>query len=132
MPRKTRLRKHNPNRFTTEQIRTADLIMTEGHIGCAHKTSRKDRTYRYKYPTVVIGMCNRPALEPASKVFRTAIIADRTKKQHCRPQDFPPDGRGFWRLEAVGTTAKRVMTQLDPLLTPREREKWQKVLRNCR
>jgi len=125
-------RKRNPNGFTIEDIQTAELIKTEGHIGCAHKTMRKDRTYRYRYPTVVIGMCNRPALEPASKVFRTAIIADRTKKQHCTPQDFPPDGRGFWRLEALGKTAERVMENLNPLLTEKERKKWQQILQTCR
>jgi len=122
-------RKRNPNGFTTDEIRTADLIITEGTIGCW--TSRPAKGYEYRYPFVEIRMCDKHALEAASRTLGVKLGADRTRIPHCKPQDFPPDGRGLWRVRATAKTATKAMQRLDPLLTPRTRQRWQQILKTC-
>jgi len=125
-------RKRNPNQFTTEEIQTATLIETEGSLGCRTLTVKKDKRYGYRYPRVVIGMCNREALEPAQKVFGTNIIADPSKEIQCPPELFPPEGKGRWRVEATAKHAERIMAQLEPLLTTYTKKRWKKILETCK
>jgi len=122
-------RKRNPNQFTTDRIRTADLIITEGHLGCAKKY---DHPRLYTYPRIVIGMCDREALEPASRTLKVGIIANKLRQIQCPPTLFPPDGKGYWKVEKWGKPAQKAMQQLAPLLTEHTRKKWQETLKRCR
>jgi hypothetical protein len=69
--------------FTTEEAQTATLLVTEGSSLCI-------RERKWKYPRIVINMCDKEALIPAARVFKTKIIADRKKIIICPPHLFPP------------------------------------------
>jgi len=128
MPR----RRRNPNGFTTDEIRTSDRIIDEGAFGCSRYTAKKDRIYRYFYPFVEVRMCDKEALEPVSRVFGRATHPARSKQILCKPEDFPPDGKGIWRVSAEARKAERIMQRLDPLLTTKTRKKWQQAQQKCR
>jgi len=121
-------RKRNPQRFTTDEAQTATLLVTEGSSFCRLER----RPYGlYRYPILQIGMCDREALLPAQRVFRTKIIAGTEERIQCLPHLFPPDGRGRWWLRTLGTHADRVVDRVNPFLTTEFKRKWQQTKQRC-
>jgi len=120
MPMPYKRRRKNPE-FTTDEAQTATLIVTEGSFRC-----------KEKLPTIRIGMCQKGALEPASRVFGTKIFPARTRKRIlCKPEDFPPDGRGYWAVETAGRRADYHMERLKPLIPHSTYKKWQETKARC-
>jgi len=117
-------KKRNPQ-FTTDEAQTATLLVTEGWGVCL-------REYKYKYPRVIIGMCDKEALKPAERVFKTKIIASRKTKTVCPPHLFPSDGKGTWIITKTGKPAEQLVKHLKPLLTKEFSKKWEQVLKECR
>ena len=100
--------------LTIDEARTATLLVTEGTALCKAVVVRGRR---YVYPTLRIGMCDREALEPAEEVMKARAFPNRTKRRICRPDMFPPDGKGIWRIGKGGKEAQELINRLDPLLT---------------
>jgi len=111
-------------RLTTDEAQTATLLVTEGSPHCY-------KVRKWRYPALAIGMCDREALEPASRVFHRAITTARSKERSCPPEDFPPDGKGYWFIRTTGTKAEKVVKRLNPLLTTKFRRRWKKILEEC-
>lgn len=125
-------RKHDPAEFTTDEAQTAILLVTEGYLECRKsEVEHKGRVYYYRYPRVQIGMCDREALEPASRAFGTKIMGIRTKKVKCPPHLYPPEGRGIWRVAVTGKRAERLIHHLSPILTQEFKRKWNETKRKC-
>lgn len=70
---------------------------------------------KYFYPTLRILMCDREALEPAQRTMKTSIMRDLRGRMVCRPDLFPPDGKGIWRIEKGGKGAQQLVESLEPL-----------------
>jgi len=119
-------KRRNPNQFTTDEVRTATLIETEGSSSCQRVKGRPRI-----YPFIEVRMCNRDALKPVASTFGTTISHSRSANIQCPPELFPPDGRGIWEVRTLGERAESVMARLDPMLTPLTRKKWQKTKRRC-
>jgi len=119
-------RRRNPNRFTTDEAQTATLMMAEGSLSCWR------RNHKYVYPAIDIRMCDREALEPASRVLKKKLGKATATTIQCPPQDFPPDGKGIWRVSTVGQPAKQAVQRLSPLLTQRFKRKWQETVERCK
>ena len=64
--------KRNPE-FTIDEAQTATPLVTEGTPGC-HVTR-----LGYRSPRIRIRMCDRNALLPAERVFKTAISGPLTR-----------------------------------------------------
>ena len=77
-------------------------------------------------------MCDKQALEPASRVFGTTIYPAKRKTIECPPELFPPQGKGSWGVRGTGKKAKKTMKRLKPLLTKHRQKQWKKVLKECR
>jgi len=122
-------RKRNPNGFTTDEAQTASLIMSEGTFACLFR--RYNQKALYGYPRTIVRMCDKEALEPASRVFGRPIYPAKTKGYTCPPRLFPPDGRGIWRLEQTGTPAEKVIERLKPLLSQEALRKWNATKQRC-
>jgi len=86
-------RRRNPQEFTIDEARTAQNIIDEGSFFCHGRMDKRP----YYYPEIKISMCVKEALEPASRVFRTSIRADRVKTVVCplnsSPQTDAEDGQ---------------------------------------
>jgi len=121
-------KKRNPQ-FTTDEAQTATLLVTEGWAGC-HRARIRGKWYRY--PRIRIGICDKEALEPAARVFKTTIGVHREKTIRCPPHLFPPDGLGFWEISKVGKPAEQLVEHLKPLLTKEFLKKWEKIRETCR
>jgi len=125
-------RRRNPQEFTPDEYQTAKLLVTDGSPIC-HWTTEiyKGKKRRYAYPALWIGVCDREALEPASRLFGTKISPSRQRKQVCPTHLFPPDGRGRWVVVTTGRRAERIAERLKPLLTKEFLRKWEAKLRKC-
>jgi len=134
MPRK---HSRNPNQFTTDQIRTADLLITEGtkpHCAIHISTKKyKGKRYRYVYlrPRIAVRMCDRPALEPMERFTKSKIHKATARNILCPPEDFPPHGKGIWSIELVGNKALNTVETLRPLLTPKYLKAHQQTKQKC-
>jgi len=93
MPSESR---RNPE-FTTDEIRTATLLVTEGTSTCVPARGKYPKTHYY--PRLEIRMCDKEALKPAEKVLGTQITKQKTTKFECPPHLYPPDGKGIWLLQ---------------------------------
>ncbi len=114
--------------YTMDEALTAAYIVAEGTFKCR---KMKGGGRLYSYPVIRIAMCDRQALEPVSRVFRTSIKSERRRKRECPPHLFPPDGMGSWVVEKVGWGAIRLMERLAPLMTGDKLKGWEEILRRC-
>ncbi len=122
-------RRGNPKEeYTTDEARTAQNILDEGALSCV-------RDYRYKPPLAIkrllIRMCDKEALEPAARVFGTTIRKEIQKRTTCRPDLFPPDGKGIWVVTKDGKPLEQIIKRLDPLLTKEFKRKWKNLEERC-
>jgi len=76
-------------------------------------------------------MCDREALEPASRVFGRKIILAKSKRVRCPPELVPPDGKGNWVVKIYGKSADNIMKRLAPHLTKHTLEKWEQTKKKC-
>lgn len=67
--------RRKPQPFTIDEVQTATLILTEGGFECVETRPG------YVYPRVRIAMCDREALLPAERTFKTKIGA-RAKRRN--------------------------------------------------
>lgn len=123
-------KKRNPQEFTIDEAQTATLIMTEGTMYC-RKAIEKTRHMR-PAPRISIRMCDREALEPASRVFQLPIGKHKYKRITCQPELFPPDGKGQWAITIEGKHAIQIMQRLTPLLTTYTKQRWGKLIEKCK
>lgn len=93
-------------RTTEKEIDPIDLgkavgvAISEGSSFCTKYTERRLKQPKvYTYPRLRVTSCIRETLEPLSKVTGLKIISAREKKIHCKPQDFPPDGKGRYLID---------------------------------
>ena len=121
---------HLPHVFTEDEIATAYLLLTEGTSYCVPSREKRDKEYRYYYPRIAISMCDREALEPASRVFGLPIGEDHRKKISCDPQIYPHP-KTLYHTVATGTRAVRIVERLKPLLTTAFLKKWERTLKKC-
>jgi len=116
MPSKRgRKRARNPKQFTTDEAQTASLLVGEGFGACHTSVRRADKIYRY--PQLRIAMCDKEALEPASRVFASPIKKHKEKRLICPRHLYPPDGKGIYYVAKTGHPAQKIIDRLQPLLT---------------
>jgi len=118
-------RRRNPNTFTTDEAQTATLAFTEGTAECIRSDKIAPKRWRYSYPYISIRTCKRDALLSAQRAFNVPIGADRFKRISCPPEDFPPDGRGEWRVRIP----YKHIQKLKPLIPKTYIERWEKTFR---
>jgi len=100
-------------------------VLSEGYPTC-HRSDYK------VYPAIIIKMCTRKSLEPAERVFGTKIGKSKSRKIICSPKDFPPDGKGAWRIRVVGGHAIHIMNRLKPLIPHWFQTEWEKTRKRCK
>ena len=122
---------HHSESFTTDEIITATLLVTEGYSSCSTLTKRTDKTYTYRRPYIRITMCDREALEPAARVFRNPIAKHKEKEIKCPPHLYPPNGKGRWYVTTLGRRAEAITQKLKPLLTKEFLRKWEQTKKRC-
>jgi len=121
-------RRRKPEQFTIDEAQTATLINTEGTFACWRHTVKGRK---YAYAGIRISMCDKEALLPAEKVFKTKIIHAKTKRIECPPELFPPNGKGYYLAQVSGKPAHQIMERLKALITKDKYKKWQQTLKTC-
>jgi len=130
MPSKRgRKRARNPKQFTTDEAQTASLLVGEGFGACHTSVRRTDKIYRY--PQLRTAMCDKEALEPASRVFASPIKKHKEKRLICPRHLYPPDGKGIYYVAKTGHPAQKIIDRLEPLLTKEFIRKWEETKKRC-
>lgn len=124
----SRRRRRNPDGFTTDEARTAQLLIDEGWTTCA----RQRMNGTYAYPLIGADACDKEQLKPAEKVFPAKIVPMTTKEPTCPKHLFPPEGRGKWTIRTRGREAEKVILKLKPLLTKEFLRKYQETKETCK
>jgi len=112
----------NPNGFTTDEAQTATLAYTEGTASCKGRKG-------YQYPRVVIGLCVKEGLAPAERAFKRAIYPAKSKRIRCKPQDFPPEGKGRWQFDLHPEDIQKLAPLIPKSYLDGWRKKWEE--RGC-
>jgi len=113
-------KRRNSQEFTTDEIKTAVTAYTEGSPYC--------RAFdKYRYPSIRINMCVKEALEPIARAMKIKITRGTTKKVVCRPEDFPPDGKGMWQVTIPEYKIKKLYPLIPQTYIKRWHQRWQQM-----
>jgi hypothetical protein len=77
-------------------------------------------------------MCNKEALERASRALKTTIIPSRSHTILCPQKLFSPDGKGIWEVALTAKRAEQAIEHLKPLLTKKSLRKWETIKTRCK
>jgi len=126
-------KKRNPNPINWERQSTASkyyalgVIYSEGSPYCQKRTDRKGKV------GFEVGSCDKKMLEPLEAVLKAKKRPDRSKHVICKPEDFPPDGKGNWRIRKEGKQALELLKEgkNKGLTSPTFEKKWNRKAKEC-